>query len=135
MYTDGSKTEKGAGVGVHSKQLGCDMSIPLRNYATVPQSEILAVCETTREVSNARRKGERVIICTESLSSVKSLGSVKVSSPMVLQCFRMPETLSKDNGVTLTWVPRHSEIPGNERTDELARNSLGLNLLLGGAQA
>lgn len=84
---DGSNTVKEE--NPHLEEFGCDMSIPLRIYATVTQSEIMPVCIPTSEVLNARGKGEKVVICPDSESSVKSLGSVKVSLPLLLQCFRI----------------------------------------------
>lgn len=36
--------------------------------------------------------------------------------------FTALQNLSNDNEVTLTWVPGHSDIPGNEKEDESARS-------------
>ena len=65
---------------------------------------------------------KRILICSDSESSIESLSPVKFTSGVALRCFEVLETLSRDNFVTLTWVPGHSGVPGNEKADELARN-------------
>ena len=129
MYTDGSKTDEGTGAGACSEELDFCMSIPLGSYATVFQSEIIAICESSREMLSIGVKDKRILICTDSESSIESLSSVKISSGLVLQCFTALQNLSSDNEVTLTWVPGHSGIPGNEKADELARNGSSTNFI------
>lgn len=48
---------------------------------------------------------------------------------LVLQCFRVLETVSEENKVVLIWVPGHSEILGNELADEFARNVSGTEFI------
>ena len=122
LYTDGSKTDEGTGAGVYSEEMDYNISIPLGKYTTVFQSEVVAISEGSQKLLSDGIKDKRVLIYTDSESSIKSLSSVKVSSIVVLSCFTMLENLSRDNNVTLAWVPGHSEIPGNEKADELARN-------------
>ena len=122
VYTDGSKTSEGTGSGIYSEELDYKISIPLGVYTTVFQSEVVAICESSREMLRDGVSNKRILICSDSESSIVSLSSVKFSSRVVLQCFEMLETLSRDNEVTLTWVPGHSGVQGNEEADELARN-------------
>jgi len=122
MHTDGSKTEEGTGAGAYSEELNYNVSLPLGEHATVFQSEVVAICEGAQEMIRAGIRDKRVLICTDSESSIESLSSVKFSSGLVLQCFSMLETLSSNNNVKLVWVPGHSGILGNEKADELARS-------------
>jgi len=121
VYTDGSKTSEGTGAGIYSEDLDYRISIPLGVYATVFQSEVVAISESSREMLREGIVNKTILICSDSESSIESLSSVKVSSKVVLQCLGMLETLSRDNKVILTWVPGHSGVPGNEVADELAR--------------
>src|ERR1700744_542293 len=74
----------------------------------------------------------KILTYTDSVSSIESLSSVKISCRVVLQCFTMLENLSRDNDVLLTWVPGHSGTHGNERADELAR--IGSSTVFTGAE-
>lgn len=89
---------------------------------TVFQSEIVAICESAREMLHNGVSNKKILICTDSESSIESLSSVKISSRVVDQCFKMLESLSRDNEVILAWVPGHCGVLGNEKADELARN-------------
>jgi ribonuclease HI len=121
VYTDGSKTDEGTGAGIHSEELDCNISMPLGVYTTVFQSEIIAISESSQEMLRVGVKNKKILICSDSESSIESLSSFKISSGVVLQCYRALETLSRNNNVTLTWVPGHSGILGNEKADKLAR--------------
>ena len=122
VYTDGSKTSEGTGSGVYSEDLDYKISIPLGVYTTVFQAEVVAICEGSREMLQDGIVNKKILICSDSESSIESLSSVKVSSGVVLQCLEMLESLSRDNEVILTWVPGHSGVLGNEKADELARD-------------
>lgn len=50
IYTDGSKTNDGTGAGVYSEDLRCETFQNLGTHATVFQSEVVAICEGSREL-------------------------------------------------------------------------------------
>ena len=132
LYTDGSKTDEGTGAGVYSEEMDYKMSMPLGEYATVFQSDIIGICKGAHEMLKSEIKNKKILICTDSESSIESLSSVKFSSRVVLECFTMLEELSRDNNVILNWVPGHSKIHGNEQADELAR--IGSSTVFTGAE-
>ena len=45
----------------------------------------------------------------------------KISSALTLKCWQALDEISASNQVNIIWVPGHSGIIGNERSDELAK--------------
>lgn len=121
VFTDGSKMNEGTGAGIYCEELELNISIPLGISATVFQSETLAIGRGCRMLIDQQVIGKTIVICSDSESAIKALSSHKFSAKSVLSGRRGLETLSGNNHVSLVWVPGHSDIPGNERADELAR--------------
>jgi ribonuclease HI len=121
VFTDGSKTDEGTGLGIYCEEQRIAVSAPLGISTTVFQSEITAISKSCRIMTGRALEGERVVICSDSESAIKALSSCKVSAKSVLRCRENLETLAESNLVTLVWVPGHSSIEGNEKADELAR--------------
>jgi len=49
--------------------------------------------------------------------------STKVTSSLVAETMRALEKLSMFNSVRLLWIPGHSDTPGNETADKLAKQA------------
>ncbi|XP_046145711.1 uncharacterized protein LOC123989037 [Osmia bicornis bicornis] len=60
-------------------------------------------------------------ICSDSLAALRALQKVEIGSKLVRDCALTLRQLSLNNRVKLLWVAGHAGIPGNERTNELAR--------------
>lgn len=121
VYTDGSLSCTGAGIGVYSSNLGLELSEPLGKYATIFQAEIYALLCASKEVDRAGINGRRVFFCSDSQAALKSLSNPRVDSKLVLECLNSLCELNQRNLVSLIWVPGHSNILGNEKADELAK--------------
>jgi Ribonuclease HI len=65
--------------------------------------------------------GRTTTIFAHSQAALKALESVAVRSKSVLECLEFLNELATHNSVQLVWVPRHEDILGNERADELAK--------------
>lgn len=63
-----------------------------------------------------------IYICSDSQAALRALLSPRISSKLIAECRDKLNKLCSSNSVTLLWVPGHSDIEGNERADELARN-------------
>ncbi|KAL1446432.1 hypothetical protein WDU94_012296 [Cyamophila willieti] len=125
-YTDGSKTEEGSGAGIHSMNPPKgDMSIPLGKYASVYQTEILAIMACAHE--NLRRGYTRreIHIFSDSQAAIKAIHSFQIKSQLTWECLHTLQQLGKTNRVHLEWVPGHKGIAGNEQADQLARKGSG----------
>ena len=121
VFTDGSKMDEGTGAGIYCEEMGLKVSIPLGTSATVFQSETLAISKCCCILMERQVKEKKIVIYSDSESTIKALSSCKLSAKTVLEGRENLETLSESNTVSLVWVPGHSNILGNEKADELAR--------------
>ena len=123
-YTDGSKDLNGVGFGYiittnNNHNTIEEYSGKLPEYCTVYQSELTAITEASRALHNKR--DATIHFFTDSSSSVNTMNKSFTNSKTVYECFKALNTLSQNNKVTLSWLPGHHNIWGNERADTLAK--------------
>ncbi|KAG5674273.1 hypothetical protein PVAND_004253 [Polypedilum vanderplanki] len=121
LFTDGSLCEGLAGAGVYSAGLVLDLSFRLAHHITVFQAEVYAISAAVSYCLDGGLRNCRIVICVDSQAALLSLRSNIFQSKLVYECFELLQELSYENEVTLVWVPGHSNIIGNEKVDELAR--------------
>ena len=119
-YTDGSKRDVLSGSGIFCESPQIEVSLSTGEYATVYQTELLAISRICKSDSICDLFGKDIYICTDSESAIKAVSSPLVTSRSVWECKTNLNDLGKRNKVTLMWVPSHQGIPGNEKADALA---------------
>ncbi|KAL1448474.1 hypothetical protein WDU94_005530 [Cyamophila willieti] len=118
-YTDASKLNSKTGVGVYGPN--CKARKALRKFPTVYQGEVYAILFCAQLNLRKGLKGARINISSDSQAAIKALSSFTHESKLTWECLETLKLLAKDNHVTLTWVPGHEGIDGNEKADELAK--------------
>jgi ribonuclease HI len=120
-YTDGSKTNKGNGVGVYCYGTGRKLSFSLRQYITVFRAEVYAFMAYAIENLDRNYKNRNTYILSDSQAAIKALDKHQITSKLVCYCHKSLTQLARNNRVQLIWVPGHEGIVGNEMSDQLAR--------------
>jgi ribonuclease HI len=122
-YTDGSRTESTglSGTGFFVTNDDKKFSASLGKYATVFQSEVFAIKECAEYLNMLDLRDKSISIFSDSQAALKALSRYEVKSSLVLSCIQALESLSGNNIVTLSWIPGHHGVEGNEVADELAR--------------
>jgi hypothetical protein len=108
LYTDGSLFEGRADFRVFSEALDLKASFALRTFTTVFLAEVYAIMACSDYCLREGMTGKTVCICSYSQAALLALGSLTVSSKLVLQCRNSLQGLSIHNGVKLFWVPGHT---------------------------
>lgn len=121
FYTDGSVTKEASGIGVHCVVPQIDENTPIGKFTTIFSAEMLAITQCCDTVANLKISNHTVFICTDSQSTIKALMKAKITSALTLECWDKLNSISSNNKVTLLWIPGHSNIPGNEKADALAK--------------
>nr|CAH7732332.1 unnamed protein product [Callosobruchus chinensis] len=127
-YTDRSKTSSGTGAGIHGGRPRQDRSICLGKLSNVFQAEIAAIMECGRICIDKGYNKKTIYVNTDSRVALMALASNHYTSNLVWDCHNTLKTLAKTNRVTLSRVPSHSGIIGNERADRCAKEGAGLSL-------
>ena len=129
IFTDGSKTSEHVGLGFVKYRNGIEIatnSTRLPDYCTVFQGEVLAIKLATIELTNILTPTDRFIkLFSDSRAALLSLDNIKYKSSLVKDTIDALNTLgSMVNRLDLAWIKAHNNYSGNERADELAKNSM-----------
>lgn len=125
IYTDGSKSKQECvGVGIHIPEFKINMSKRLSDQLSVYTAEIVAVIIALQWVEEVRP--DRVVICTDSLSVIKSIQSMESArEDLLLELNHSLLRLHRGGiDVQFCWVPAHEGVKGNESADKLAKDAL-----------
>ena len=125
-YSDGSKTDTATGLGIYCEELQVKKSARLSDHSTVMQAETLAIKTCAETMIQSDVKNRNIFILSDSQAALKAITKCTVSTRTVKDCILKLNLLGRDNNLTLSWVPGHAGIPGNEMADELANEGAKL---------
>lgn len=122
-FTDGSKTDKGTGVGIviNGTDVTKNISIPFCQLASVYQMEVAAISILSRELIQSGVTNKTVLIFTDSQAAAMALSGNRVYTKGTWECIESLKALSSTNRVIIKWIPAHRGFKGNEAADTLAK--------------
>ena len=125
VYTDGSKLNGRVGARFYAeypnnfpKQAFFHLGI----YSTVFQAEVLAISEVAKNLLLEKMLNQSIVVLVDSQAAIKALIKCTVTSITVLNCIRNLNQLGKQNHVSISWIPGHSGVHGNEVADYVAKS-------------
>ena len=124
IFTDGSKSADAVGsASVGGKNFSKVFKARLPSCSSIFSAEMKALLLALRMVYQSR--GEKFLILSDSLSSLKAIQEKKLDHPFLVDFFELFTTLSQDGkDVQLAWIPSHVGIKGNEAADTAAKAAL-----------
>ena len=125
VYTDGSRQSNLSGAGFVTFLEGNPIDqeyFPLGRDPTVFQAEMFAIEAASMHLLASDTHNQDIFFFSDSSSSIKALCSLTCSSRLVSATISALNHLcSSNNRVTISWVPSHTNIKGNEAADSLAK--------------
>ena len=128
VYTDGSKKNGIAGAGyciLHGTKEIHSEFFKLGEYPTVFQGEVFAIQQAASWLLEQPNISPGIIFFSDSVSAIQALTATACVSHLISITRDTLNILGSKANLTLSWVPGHQDIAGNERADQLA--NLGSN--------
>ena len=131
VYTDGSKTDRHTGSGyaiLRGKELVKEGNKRLPDESTVFQAELMAIQMAMLDLAGLLKEGDRYIkIFSDSRAAIQALNSAVVTSQLVKNTVSALNLVGgKVDRLEIAWIKAHVGHWGNERADQLARDSVNL---------
>lgn len=120
-FTDASVSNQSSGYGIFNENSGREICGYLGKHTDITQAELAAIQICVSEIEATSTDNTPIVIYSDSLGSLKALGSYKIESLMVMDCIRALVNLCQNRDITLKWVQGHSNNEGNLKADKLAK--------------
>jgi ribonuclease HI len=120
-FTDGSKTNENTGFGIYGYTTNERISVSTGHSMTVFQTEILAIKNCAEHLLEKSDHGKTITIYSDSQAALKALNNYSTRSKLVHETKTKLNALGAQNNLSLSWVPAHCGIEGNEIADALAK--------------
>jgi ribonuclease HI len=127
-YTDGSKLESedaGSGAVLEMDGETTSMSAFLGNTSTVFQAEVNAITMMTLTLLGKTVTNRDIFLFSDSQAAIRALGSDRIRLRTVQECVDRLNELGRRNKITISWIPGHEGVPGNEAADTAAKDGAG----------
>ena len=118
---DGSKCEEGVGATAMLRQNKIFASLP--HVATIFTAEVVGL-KLAAKLIELYYSAEKFLVCSDSLSVLLEMRNVLTSDHLVQRVQQQfHQMIENGYDVTLTWVPSHVGILGNESVDSEAKKA------------
>jgi ribonuclease HI len=118
IFTDGSKSQTGVGAAAVMENIVKRISLPL--VASVMTAELHAIKLAINLIKETNFVN--FIIFSDSMSSIQSICNHSEGNQLLNKILlEMHQVISGGKNITISWVPAHVGICGNERADQAAK--------------
>ena len=129
IYTDGSGLKDKLGYGYHistnkNKTKIAESCGRLPDFCTVFQAEVTAISAACSKLKELDIANKNIYILSDSSSAINALNKCVINSVTLIECLSKISELASNNSISLSWVPGHCNVPGNEMADALSRRGI-----------
>ena len=133
VYTDGSKMNERVGAAAvinphfqNGETTCCQLSKRLPDNNNIFATEATAISLALNYYQHMGTVHHDVVVYSDSMSCLQEIMGEDTEDPFIFHIISLLWSLSdKGIGVPFCWVPSHCGIDGNERVDQLAKETLG----------
>lgn len=129
IFTDGSKTENGIGLGIFFVDSNETIKYASKLDLSIKTVEIMAIYIGLKMALSMRKTN--IVLFTDSLSSCLSIKNALAKKHNRYYEHMIIDLANKysNSSIRIQWIPAHVGIDGNETADRLARESLTSSIL------
>jgi ribonuclease HI len=117
IFTDGSKTDNSTGFAAITD----DEVIIQKRISSIFSIYTAEIRALIHSIEAKKHHPQKIVLYTDSLSSVLATLNRKTKNADAIQLANL--IYEREGRVIITWIPSHCGIPGNEKADQLAKET------------
>lgn len=127
IFTDGSKITDKIGAAVIFEEQQHQFHLP--DVTSISTAEAFSVLKATDQILKTEQNQGHYVVHIDSLNVVKSINQLYIKNPLIQNIQdNIHHAISNGKNITLIWIPSHAGIPGNEKADIAAKESVNNTL-------